>query len=885
MTSRIGQPGSSTVNEPGSCLQGSRMSAVKSDSPSRKKSKDRSVSKPAPAIERADRIGLNARSISFGLLLFLSGTAALIYQILWIKQLSLIVGVEVYSITVAVSAFFVGLALGGARFIQLKNRFSRPLVLYAILEGGIAALGIFSTIALAHSAGLFVAIEARVGLLAWLLPFILVGAPAFLMGGTLPVAVRSQVYGFVQIARTGGWIYAANTAGGIAGVLLSSFALLPWLGVRNTALAAALLNLGAAGMAMALARRAVSDPTETEVKEAEAVDSPSDNSGIALVLYAISGGIALGYEVVWSQAMAQFLSTRVFAFSVVLATYLAGLVVGSALYARFSHKVRDPWGVFGLLISAAGVVALFEIAGLDLWQLRFQIEAGNVAFAATGSEFARMGTHFAVAAMGIVFVPTVMLGAAFPAVLRLAARETRAGRDVGIVLALNTAGGIAGTLLTGFLLVPILGLVRTLSILAILATTIGVLAVLLGSAVSRKMQLAVCVLGVIAIIGGILTPQDRLARLLLTTRGGGNLIFYQESRGATVAVAEQRSGDNVFRRLYIQGVSNSGDAMPSLRYMRLQAMLPLIIHRGEPRSALVIGFGTGITAGAVLHYPQLYRRVCVELLPAVVRAGELFPENYKAGSDPGMQIRLRDGRQELLHSSERYDLITLEPPPPSAEGVVNLYSTDFYKLASRRLERNGLFAQWLPLATQNDEDTRSLVRSFLDVFPYATLWTTEMHEMLLIGSYSPIDLDVHQITRRFMQSSVSTPLKAVGISSPAALLATWVTGRDGLERYAARANPVTDDHPRIEYAAWVRPREISRVLPELLTLRTDPPLINADDNLLPEIDRQRQVLLNFYAAGLAAYNGDREKWSQTIQEVLAIDGDNPYYAWVTGERK
>jgi len=861
------------------------MSAVKSDSPSRKKSKDRSVSKPAPAIERADRIGLNARSISFGLLLFLSGTAALIYQILWIKQLSLIVGVEVYSITVAVSAFFVGLALGGAVFGRFTDRFSRPLVLYAILEGGIAALGIFSTIALAHSAGLFVAIEARVGLLAWLLPFILVGAPAFLMGGTLPVAVRSQVYGFVQIARTGGWIYAANTAGGIAGVLLSSFALLPWLGVRNTALAAALLNLGAAGMAMALARRAVSDPTETEVKEAEAVDSPSDNSGIALVLYAISGGIALGYEVVWSQAMAQFLSTRVFAFSVVLATYLAGLVVGSALYARFSHKVRDPWGVFGLLISAAGVVALFEIAGLDLWQLRFQIEAGNVAFAATGSEFARMGTHFAVAAMGIVFVPTVMLGAAFPAVLRLAARETRAGRDVGIVLALNTAGGIAGTLLTGFLLVPILGLVRTLSILAILATTIGVLAVLLGSAVSRKMQLAVCVLGVIAIIGGILTPQDRLARLLLTTRGGGNLIFYQESRGATVAVAEQRSGDNVFRRLYIQGVSNSGDAMPSLRYMRLQAMLPLIIHRGEPRSALVIGFGTGITAGAVLHYPQLYRRVCVELLPAVVRAGELFPENYKAGSDPGMQIRLRDGRQELLHSSERYDLITLEPPPPSAEGVVNLYSTDFYKLASRRLERNGLFAQWLPLATQNDEDTRSLVRSFLDVFPYATLWTTEMHEMLLVGSYSPIDLDVHQITRRFMQSSVSTPLKAVGISSPAALLATWVTGRDGLERYAARANPVTDDHPRIEYAAWVRPREISRVLPELLTLRTDPPLINADDNLLPEIDRQRQVLLNFYAAGLAAYNGDREKWSQTIQEVLAIDGDNPYYAWVTGERK
>src|ERR1700742_3264733 len=170
--------------------------------------------------------------------------------------------------------------------------------------------------------------------------------------------------------------------------------------------------------------------------------------------------------------------------------------------------------------------------------------------------------------------------------------------------------------------------------LAMAAATVGWLEVLLGSAVRREMLWCVCTLGLIAVVGGWLTPADRLARLLLTTRGGGGLIFYEEGRGATVAVAQQRSRDNVFRRLYIQGVSNSGDAMPSLRYMRLQGMLPLMIHRGEPQSALVIGFGTGITAGVVLHYPQLRKRVCVELLPAVVRAGTLFPENYNANSDP-----------------------------------------------------------------------------------------------------------------------------------------------------------------------------------------------------------------------------------------------------------
>jgi spermidine synthase len=265
-----------------------------------------------------------------------------------------------------------------------------------------------------------------------------------------------------------------------------------------------------------------------------------------------------------------------------------------------------------------------------------------------------------------------------------------------------------------------------------------------------------------------------------------------------------------------------------------------------------------------------------------VKAGELFPENYKAGTDPHLQIRISDGRHELLRNSERYDLITLEPPPPSAQGVVNLYSTDFYRLASKRLETNGLFAQWLPLATQNDEDTRSLVRSFIDVFPYATLWSTEMHEMLLIGSQQPIELDTNQITSRFAQAEVATALQAVGISSPAALLATWVSGRDGLERYTANVSPVTDNHPRIEYASWVKPGEITRTLPQLLALRSAPPLTGADDALREETERQQKILLDFYAAGIAAYSGDRELWSQKMQSVLSADADNPYFRWIIG---
>jgi len=817
--------------------------------------------------------------------LLLSGASALIYQVLWIRQLSLVVGVEVYSITIAVSAFFAGLAGGGRLFGQLADRFERPLLLYSLLEAGVAVVGVIATFALGNAAELFVAMQTRAGVVAWAVPFLLVGAPAFLMGGTLPAAVRWLAQRETQIALAGGWVYAANTTGGILGALLSSFTLLPWLGVRGSALAATLLNLAAAGLALVAVRmRAVDSTRVSEERVREATPLAAQGSRTALALYGVAGGIALGYEVVWSQALAQFMSTRVFAFSVVLATYLAGLVIGSALYVRFGNRVQDVWGAFGLLISAAGFVALCEIAFLSLWQLQIQAVVGDLALNVSGSEFLRMCAQFLITAFGIVFVPTVLLGAAFPIVLRLAAGSGRTGRDVGVILALNTTGGIAGSLVTGFLLVPVFGLVRTLGALAIAAAAVGAIAVLTGARVSARMRWAVCCLGVIAATIGILSPSDRLARLLLATRGGGNLAFYEESRGATVAVADQRSGDNVFRRLYIQGTSNSGDAMPSMRYMRLQGMLPLMIHRGDPKSALVIGFGTGITAGAVLHYPNLERRVCIELLPAVVRAGKFFPENYGAGSDQRMQIRIGDGRKELLRSTDRYDLITLEPPPPSAEGIVNLYSTDFYRLAGKRLEANGLFAQWLPIATQNSEDTRSLVRSFLDAFPYATLWTTEIHEMMLIGSYSPIELDANNIASRFNQPDVKTSLQAVGISSAGALLATWVTDRKGLERYTTSARPVTDADPRIEYAAWVRPKEITRSLPELLALRSEPLLVGPDVALIQEIATKRESLMRFYAAGLDAYRGDHQQWATDIAFALGNDADNPYFRWTVGNR-
>ncbi len=815
-------------------------------------------------------------------LLFVSGAAALVYQVLWAKQLSLVVGVDIHAITIAISAFFAGLGFGGLLIGRIADRIARPARFYAGLELGVAASGLAVTCGLARIAPVFATLEAQLPWLAWLMLLVIVAIPPFLMGGTLPVLVRAVAPRSMEVAAATGRLYAANTAGAIFGALGTTFLLIPGFGLMGAAIVAALANVAAAAGSLALQRRGV---PAVAISRAPAAEGRS-GVGLALILYAVAGGIALGYEIVWSQAIVQFLSTRVFAFSIVLATYLVGLALGALLFARRADRLRDPWTAFGLLIAGAGLAGLAAISSLGSWVAVAQTALEALVLTWTGSDLAGMCARFAVAAAWVVLLPTLLLGAAFPVAIRLVAQESRIGRDVGAAIGLNTIGGLAGVALTGLVLVPNLGLIGAMAALAIAAAVLGLIAMAAGR---RRISAPggwrpAMVMGAIVaatITLSIATPSSQLGDLLAQSRRG-SLVSYEESWGGTVAVLEQGSGARQFRRLYIQGVSNSGDAMPSLRYMRLQALLPLILHAGEPRSALVIGLGTGITAGALLRYPSLETGVVAELLPAVLKAAASFKGNYGAPTDPRLDIRLRDGRRELLRSAEQYDVITLEPPPPAAAGVVNLYSTDFYRLAQARLRPQGIMAQWLPLGTQNDEDTRSLVRSFLDVFPYASLWTTDVHEMLLIGSDVPLVLDVPRIIQRFDQPEVARALSEVGIASPAALLATWVTDRAGLERYAGTAPAVSDDHPRIEYASWARPGEALRVLPQLLALRTEPPLKGAEPAFRASVAMESDRLLAFYDAVLSGQTGDRARWARSISRVMNEDGQNPYYLWFVG---
>ena len=271
-----------------------------------------------------------------------SGFAALVYETLWVKQLGRVVGVEVHAVTIALSAFFAGLALGGALLGRLADRSPRPVRLYAVLEAGVAVVGVVSTLALARSAAPFVALREAAGPLAWALPFALVGLPSFLMGGTLPAILRALHPADDAVAPATGRLYAANTAGAVAGTLATPFVLVPAFGITGAGLFAGSLGLAVAAAALALDRRRAPLAPARPRPESPPAGERSRDARVALALYALAGGVALGYEVVWSELLVQFLSTRAHAFAVMLGTYLAGLALGSALYARFARPRHDP---------------------------------------------------------------------------------------------------------------------------------------------------------------------------------------------------------------------------------------------------------------------------------------------------------------------------------------------------------------------------------------------------------------------------------------------------------------------------------------------------------------------------------------------------------------
>lgn len=754
----------------------------------------------------------------FSALFFISGMSALLYQVVWTKKLSLLFGVTTYAVSTTLSVFMLGLALGSWYFGAAADRTARPLKTYVWLEAGIA-------LSAAVSLALLEAMDSVIGNLgfssSWSPGFTicrLVGSfavlivPTFLMGGTAPVLAKVVVTSSQTAGRKLGLLYAANTMGGVAGCLLAGFVAIPVAGLRATVWIGVLGNLAVALIARMLVSR--EDASEVNIDSAAPaipnteVLAPSLNQPPRLVramlaAFFITGFLGLAVEVVWTRLLLLYLESSAQTFAAMLAVYLAGLALGSALCGRFADRYNPAAG-FALLQCLTGAIIL---GSLVFWLPHW--EAATQAFSRwAGSNVGLIHDHnsaqkflYSLVHSGtLLFLPTFLMGCAFPFAVRFFSGEIGTlGKTLGTAYMLNTLGCMLGPLVCGFWGLPYVGVQNSLIFCGLGYLICG--AVLAAIRTPVKLHwFAAGVVGLAALATGLMALPDR-ALLTVTQSKTTTMVYHEEDHTGSVFVLDLRLGNETIRQLLVGSTSMISNNFRCQRYTHLIGDLPMLMHPA-PRKALVICLGSGMTLSAVASHPGIESIDCADLSEGVINSARQFfaAENAHVLEDPRVHVIVNDGRTHLLATPERYDVIALEPPPPNNAGVSNLYSREFYQLCKSRLKKGGMIAQWVPYHCMTLAQSQSVVGTMQSVFPTTTFWEfVAGREYCVIGHEDDAPIPYERIAARLAAPAVNAQLSAVGIRNAEDLLACFLMGPAQVGKFTAQAPLITDDLPGLGY--------------------------------------------------------------------------------------
>jgi spermidine synthase len=765
-----------------------------------------------------------------GVCFALSGAAALIYQVAWVRLLTLALGHTVAAASTVLAAFMGGLAIGAWAAGRIPARWPPTLAMYAALELLIAAIAIALPHLLAGFDPLLVSAYAdgtapvgfaitRVAVSA-----VLIGVPAAAMGATYPLVVawlarreREHARDARLSAAMAGTLYATNSAGAAAGALAAGFWLVEAFGIRGTTWVAVVLNVVAAALAWWLQRHAdfpLLSPRSGSRLPTAAGSAKVGRPMIAGFAAAISGFAALVYEVAWTRLLALILGPTTYAFAAMAAAFITGIALGSSLGVRLSRRstTLSFWLAAMLVATAASTIVAAWFAASRMPLIIAREVAAN---ADAGSLLARE----AVGVILLLLPASVSLGATFTLALATASSDSElVARQTAHVYTSNTIGAVGGALAAGFLFVPRLGLQATFLGASIVLAIAG-LGVACGAEPSSRRWVVLRALPLVA--AGVATMVafgvPAWDRDLITSGAykyarqiseddfewslrAGHLEYYGEGAAGTVTVRRLAGS----RSLAIDGkvdASNAGDMLTQ----RLLGLLPTMLHP-NPREALVIGLGSGVTADAVLASGDVSRLDIVEISPEVVEASAYFArENHDVLQKPGVRLLIGDGRSHLRLSTRQYDVIVSEPSNPWMAGVAALFTREFFEAARAKLRSGGIFCQWTHTYEIADADLRSIVRTFASVFPDGTMWLAGEADMLLIGSVTTgIDERVTAVASRSQVGRVPALLEDLGIPPPAApfvLLSLYAGGPRELALFADNAAVQTDDRMPLEFSA------------------------------------------------------------------------------------
>jgi spermidine synthase len=741
----------------------------------------------------------------------LSGASALVYETVWLRRILLIVGTTTGAVSTVLGVFMLGLGLGALWLGARADRSASPLRLYAFLELGVGAYALVLPTLAALATPLYVALARMAAGHPNLLAILRVGfcfalllVPTLMMGATLPVLVRCAARGAADFGRDLGTLYAINLTGAVAGSLVTGFVLIRFLGVRGATSVAVLVNLAVGLAALLWSTRGPSAVTTEPERTGWAPAVSLLPAGLRPVLWGAvlaSGFTTMAFEVLWARILAfSFLST-VYAFTVILATFLAGLALGSVLFARTEARMQPIAVLAGAqLLAGVSTLLLAPVAGRPTLLLEALSRWGG----RTGASWV---AGMALSSIVALLLPATLMGTAFPLSTKLLVSDLRhAGRRVGAAYLVNTLGCVAGSLTTGFLLIPALGLMGCLAALCVLQAALG--AILVPWLGLRRRQQAAVAAGILVVVPlAVLValrslqgpnPFDHLP-------AGARVEAHRDDASASVSVVRRPRGT---RTLRIDGFDASTDSAES-GYMAMMTHIPMLLHP-DPRRLLVICFGTGRTAGTGLLYPET-RIDVVDVSPAVFAFEGFFrAANREVARSPRARLVLDDGRNFLLTSRDRYDVITAEPMPPHFAGVVNLYTREYYELARERLAPGGLVVQWLPMHLLTVPESLAVLRTMQEVFPDTSLWIHRATGIIVSRREAAQTLDVAALRSRFADPKLAADLASLSVGGIQSLVNLYTLDPPTLARLTAGARAVTDDEPSLEFHA------VSARRPELM---------------------------------------------------------------------
>lgn len=747
---------------------------------------------------------------------FLSGGAGLILEIVWTKYLNLIFGSTTLSISTTVSSFMGGLAIGSYFADRFLKRLKNPIFSYGLFE---ILIGVYALI-IPSILNWFISNQQSIlplfyenafvySIVRFLFCFFVLIIPTTAMGATLPILSRFFINNICEGGSKVGILYAVNTAGAMIGTFVAGFVLLRILGVQYTNNLAATIDIfiGISMILLSLNSKLRLENVINYVSR-ELKDGDSDIEWILIFVSFIAGIVSMCYQMLWTRSLSMVIGSSTYAFTIILTTFLCGIALGSFISSRLVKKSEDVISGLIFIFIAIGLTALLTSIYID--RLPFLVQKLMLIDDFTPTHIF-MG-YFFVTAIVVIF-PTIGMGMYIPFLVHIALKDVNTvTRDVGKIYSANTVGNIIGSFLGGFVIIPFIGIQTGLRLSVVISVLIGVSLVIYFKRFSQKRDIRNIVLAILAIIITFFSPNWNIAiwssgmfRAYLA-RGPYNkgefvppkIIFHKDGIVTTVTV-EYRDGGMYSLKVNGKVDASNGSDMST---QMLSGLIPVLLNP-DAKSVAIIGFGSGTTSGTVLR-TDVEEVLSIELEEAVIEASKYFTSfNLDPLKSPKHRLRIDDGRNFILSTDRKFDIIISEPSNPWMSGAGSLFTYDFWSKAAKRLNPKGIFCQWLQMYELSLENIKILINTFHKVFPNVLLFQSyqNSNDTLLIGSFEPLRFSYKRSLQIINSTQLKCELEKVNVTDPFDVFILIYYTQKEIEEFANTNTINTDDNSIIEFAA------------------------------------------------------------------------------------